>query len=281
MFKIILKEELGQNVKSFFIEAADTARNAKAGQFVILRINDKGERIPLTIADTDAQKGLVRIIFQETGKTTYELGTLKEGGYIKDFVGPLGQPTEIENYGNVVAVAGGVGTAEVLPVIKSLRNAGNKVTAVVGARNKDLIILEKELREICDELLFATDDGSYGTKGFVTDILKNIIDKESVNIVYAIGPVPMMMAVANLTKEKNIKTLVSLNPIMVDGTGMCGACRVTVDGKTKFACVEGPEFDAHKVNWTELISRLSLFRDLEKVSLDNYKNNSECKCGRE
>ncbi|MDR1195619.1 MAG: sulfide/dihydroorotate dehydrogenase-like FAD/NAD-binding protein [Endomicrobium sp.] len=281
MFKIVLKEELGQNVKSFFVEAADAAKNAKAGQFVILRIHDRGERIPLTIAGVDAQKGLVRIIFQETGKTTYELGALEEGDYIKDFVGPLGQPTEIENYGNVVAVAGGVGTAEVLPVIQSLKNAGNKVTAIVGARNKDLIILEKELKQACDELFIATDDGSYGAKGLVTDVLKNLANKENIDIIYAIGPVPMMRAVSNLTKEKNIKTLVSLNPIMVDGTGMCGACRVTVDGKTKFACVDGPEFDAHQVNWAELISRLALFRDLEKVSLDNFKRNPECKCHKE
>lgn len=281
MFKIVLKENLGQNVKSFFIEAADVAKNAKAGQFVMIRIDDKGERIPLTVAGVDAEKGLVRIIFQETGKTTFELGTLNEGDYIKDFVGPLGHPTEIKNYGTVVAVAGGVGTAEVLPVIKSLKSAGNRIIAVIGARNKDLIILEKELKEVCDELLFATDDGSYGTKGLVTDVLKNIIDKENVDIVYAIGPVPMMRAVAGLTKEKDIKTFVSLNPIMVDGTGMCGACRVTVDGKTRFACVEGPEFDAHKVNWTELISRLSLFRDLEKVSFDKFKHNPECKCHKE
>ncbi|MCL2145050.1 MAG: sulfide/dihydroorotate dehydrogenase-like FAD/NAD-binding protein [Endomicrobia bacterium] len=280
MFKIILKEILGQNVKSFWLEAPDIAKNAKAGQFVMLRINDKGERIPLTIAGTDHEKGLVRIIFQETGKTTFELGTLEAGGFIKDFVGPLGHPTEIEKYGTVAAVAGGVGTAEVLPVMESLRKAGNRVVGVVGARNKDLIILEKELEEVCDELLFATDDGSYGTKGLVTDVLKTVMNNENINIVYAIGPVPMMKAVANLTKEKNIKTLVSLNPIMVDGTGMCGACRVTVDGKTRFACVDGPEFDAHKVNWTELISRLALFRDLEKVSLDNF-HNPECKCRKE
>lgn len=281
MFRIVFKETLCVNVKSFLIEAADIAKNAKAGQFVMLRIDESGERFPLTLAGADAQKGLIRIIFQEVGKSTVKLGTLSEGDYIKDIVGPLGYPTEIENYGNVVAVAGGVGTAEVLPVIKSLKEAGNKVTAVIGARNKDLIILEKELKAACDELLFATDDGSYGTKGLVTDVLKNIVENETVNIVYAIGPVPMMRAVANLTKEKEIKTLVSLNPIMVDGTGMCGACRVTVGGKTRFACVEGPEFDAHQVNWAELISRLSLFRDLEKVSFENFKHNPECKCHKE
>lgn len=281
MFKIVLKEILGKNVKSFLIEAPDAAKNAKAGQFVMLRTNDKGERIPLTVAGTDSQKGLVRIIFQETGKTTFELGSLEEGDYIKDFVGPLGHPTKAQKYGTVAAVAGGVGTAEVLPVIKALKEAGNKVLAVIGARNRELIILEKELESACDGLFFATDDGSYGVKGLVTDVLKNIMDEESVDMVYAIGPVPMMRAVAGLTKEKNIKTLVSLNPIMVDGTGMCGACRVTVDGKTRFACVEGPEFDAHKVNWEELVSRLSLFRDYEKVSLDKFKHNPECKCRKE
>jgi 2-polyprenylphenol hydroxylase and related flavodoxin oxidoreductases len=281
MFKIISKKVLGQNVKSFEIEAPDVARNAKAGQFIMLRIDDKGERVPLTVAGTNIEKGLVRIIFQEAGKTTYELGTLNEGDSIKDFVGPLGHPTEIENYGTVAAVAGGVGTAEVLPVMQSLKKAGNKVIGIIGARNKDLIILEDELKPVCDELIFATDDGSYGVKGLVTDILKEVVNRETVNIIYAIGPVPMMRAVSNLTTEKNIRTLVSLNPIMVDGTGMCGACRVTVDGKTKFACVDGPEFDAHKVNWAELISRLSLFRDLEKVSFDNFKHNPECKCRKE
>ena len=281
MFKIVLKETLGQNVKSFWLEAPEVAKNAKAGQFVMLRIDEEGERIPLTVAGTDRGKGLVRVIFQEAGKTTVKLGTLNAGDSVKDFVGPLGHPTEIKKYGAVAAVAGGVGTAEVLPVIAALKKAGNRVIAVVGARNKDLIILEKELKEVCDELLFATDDGSCGTKGLVTDVLKNVMGRENVNIVYAIGPVPMMRAVANLTKEKNIKTLVSLNPIMVDGTGMCGACRVTVDGKTRFACVEGPEFDAHKVNWDELISRLSLFRDLEKVSLNNFEHNPECKCRKE
>ena len=278
MFRIISKQVLSQNIKSYEIQAKDIAKNAKAGQFVILRLHDKGERIPLTIAGTDIQKGTVRIIFQETGKTTTELGTLNVGDSVKDFVGPLGQPTEIKNYGTVVAVAGGVGTAEVLPVIKSLLKAGNKVITIVGARNKDLLILENELKENSTELLIATDDGSYGIKGFVTTVLADVISKEKVDIIYAIGPVPMMKAVSNMTKNHNIETLVSLNPIMVDGTGMCGACRVTVDNKTKFACVDGPEFDGHKVNWDELISRLSLFKKCENESFENYKHNPECKC---
>lgn len=278
MFKIISKKILSSNIKSFEINAPDIAKNSKAGQFVILRLHEKGERIPLTIAGTDAVNGTIRIIFQEAGKTTTELGTLNEGQCIRDVLGPLGHPTEIKNYGTIVAVAGGVGTAEVLPVIKSLLGAGNKVITIVGARNKDLLILEDELKENSSQLLIATDDGSYGVKGFVTNILADVISKEKINIVYAIGPVPMMKAVSNMTKEHNIETLVSLNPIMVDGTGMCGACRVTVNGKTKFACVDGPEFNAHKVNWDELVSRLSLFKKYEAESFENFKHNPECKC---
>ncbi|MDR2192593.1 MAG: sulfide/dihydroorotate dehydrogenase-like FAD/NAD-binding protein [Endomicrobium sp.] len=273
MFKIVSKKEIGNNIRSFEIEAPNIAANAKAGQFVMLRIDDKGERIPLTVAGTDKQKGTVTIIAQQMGKTTAHLGKLNSGDFIRDFAGPLGQPTEIENYGTVIAVAGGVGVAEIIPVIKALKEAGNRIITIVGARNKDLIILENDVRASSDELLIATDDGSAGKKGFVTDILKEVMERELVNVVYAIGPVPMMKAVSALTKEKNIKTLVSLNPIMVDGTGMCGACRVSVDGKIKFACVEGPEFDAHKVNWDELISRLGVFKELEKISFDNF-----CKC---
>ena len=273
MFKIVSKKQIGANIKSFEVEAPDIAKNAKAGQFVMFRIDDKGERVPVTVAVTDKQKGTVTIIAQEMGKSTAHLGKLNVGEYIKDFVGPLGHPTEVKNYGTVVAVAGGVGTAEVFPVIKALKEAGNKIITIVGARNKDLIILQDEIKASSDVLLIATDDGSAGKKGFVTDVLKDVMAEETVNMVYAIGPVPMMKAVSNLTKEKNIKTFVSLNPIMVDGTGMCGACRVSVDGKTRFACVEGPEFEAHKVNWDELISRLGVFKELEKTSFEHF-----CKC---
>ncbi|MDR2395249.1 MAG: sulfide/dihydroorotate dehydrogenase-like FAD/NAD-binding protein, partial [Endomicrobium sp.] len=217
-------------------------------------------------------------IFQEIGKSTSQLACLCEGDAIKDFVGPLGHPSVIKRYGIVVAVAGGVGAAELLPVIKELKKVGNKIITIVGARCKDLIILEEELKEESDDLLFATNDGTYGVKGFVTDVLKGVMSREEVNIVYAIGPVPMMKAVSELTKEKHIKTVVSLNPIMVDGSGMCGACRVTVDGKTKFACVDGPEFDAHCVHWDELSSRLNSFKDLEKISFDNFTRRRECKC---
>ncbi|MEA5000364.1 MAG: sulfide/dihydroorotate dehydrogenase-like FAD/NAD-binding protein [Endomicrobiaceae bacterium] len=281
MFKIISKKSLSSNIKRYEIEAGDIAKNAKAGQFVILRLHEKGERIPLTIAGKDTIKGTINIIFQEAGKTTTELGMLNEGDSIRDIVGPLGHPTEIEKFGTVVAVAGGVGTAEVLPVIKDLLKAGNKVITIVGSRNKDLLILEDELKENSSRLLIATDDGSYGIKGFVTTVLSDVVSKEKVDIVYAIGPVPMMKAVANMTKPLNIKTLVSLNPIMVDGTGMCGACRVSVGDKIKFACVDGPEFNAHQVNWDELISRLSLFKKFESASFENFKHNPECKCHKE
>jgi ferredoxin--NADP+ reductase len=278
MYKIISKKEIGPKVWTYEISALEIARNAKAGQFVIFRIDDKGERIPLTVVDADPQKGLVRIIFQETGKSTMQLASLCEGDCIKDFAGPLGCPAEIKKYGTVVVVAGGVGTAEGLPVIKELKKAGNKIIAVVGARYKDLIILEDELKRESDLLLFATNDGTLGIKGFVTDVLKNVISKEKIDIVYAIGPVPMMKAVAELTRPECIKTLVSLNPIMLDGTGMCGACRVSIGGKIKFVCVDGPEFDAHCVNWEELVSRLDLFKSLEKISVDKFRYNQECKC---
>jgi NAD(P)H-flavin reductase len=278
VYKILEKEKIGDNVYSMEIYAPDIAKNAKAGQFIIFRIDDKGERVPLTVAGADVNKGSVRIIFQVAGKSTLQLSLLSKGDFIKDFVGPLGHPTDIKKYGVVVAVAGGVGAAEVLPVVKELKKVGNKIVTIIGARCKDLIILKEELKEVSDELLFATNDGTCGLKGFVTDILKNVIVKEKVDVVYAIGPVPMMKAVSDLTKEKNIKTIVSLNPIMLDGTGMCGACRVSVGNKTKFACVDGPEFDGHSIAWEELSLRLGLYENLEKVSLDNFFYNLECKC---
>lgn len=283
MFKIIKKEVLSSVIKSFEIEAKYIAKKIKPGQFIVLRIHEKGERFPLTVAKTDLEKGTIQIIFQEVGKSTIELGTLKEGDYIKDIVGPLGQPTEIKNFGTVVAMAGGVGTAELLPVINALLKAGNKVITIVGARNKSLLLLQEELKENSSELLVATDDGSYGIKGFVTTVLADVIKKEKVSVVYAIGPVPMMKAVSNMTKEHNLKTLVSLNPIMVDGTGMCGACRVSVNKQIKFACVDGPEFDGHQVDWDELINRLKAFKENEQLALEKYKDiiNMECKCHKE
>ena len=283
MFKIVKKEVLSAMIKSFEIEAKDIAKNIKPGQFIVIRIDEKGERFPLTVAGMNLEKGTIKIIFQEVGKSTIYLGTLKEGDYIRDIVGPLGQPTEIKTFGTVVAIAGGVGTAELLPVISALLKAGNKVITIVGARNKSLLLMQKELKANSSELLIATDDGSYGIKGFVTTVLADVVKKEKVNVVYAIGPVPMMKAVSNMTNEYNLKTLVSLNPIMVDGTGMCGACRVSVNKQIKFACVDGPEFDGHQVDWDERTNRLRAFKENEKLALEKYKDilNMECKCHKE
>ncbi|MDR1784628.1 MAG: sulfide/dihydroorotate dehydrogenase-like FAD/NAD-binding protein [Endomicrobium sp.] len=276
MYRIMNLEVIRPKIKSYEVYAPNVAKNAKAGQFVILRINDTGERIPLTIAGTNLEKGSVKIIFQELGKTTMQLASLSVGDYIKDFVGPLGHPTEIKNYDTVVSVAGGIGAAGLLPVIKELKSVGNKITTVIGARSKDLIILEEELRQQSDSIFFTTNDGTYGTKGYVTDILKGIIDEEKIGITYAIGPVYMMKAVSEITRKKNIKTIFSLNPIMLDGIGMCGACRISIDGETKFACVDGPEFDANSVDWEELISRLGLFKNLENLAINKFKHDQEC-----
>ncbi|MDR1511604.1 MAG: sulfide/dihydroorotate dehydrogenase-like FAD/NAD-binding protein [Endomicrobium sp.] len=278
MYKIISTDEIGPKIKSYEIYAPDIAKNAKAGQFVMLRINDRGERIPLTIAGTNLEKGLVKIIFQELGKTTMQLASLSIGEYIKDFAGPLGHPTEIKKYGTVAAIAGGVGTAEILPIIKELKNLDNKIITIIGARCKDLIILKDELKQCSSSVFFATNDGTYGIKGYVTDVLKKVINKEKVDIIYAVGPVYMMKAISEITRKKNIKTIVSLNPIMLDGAGMCGACRITVNNKTKFACVDGPEFDASLVDWEELVSRLDLFKNFEKIAIDKFKHNRECNC---
>jgi ferredoxin/flavodoxin---NADP+ reductase len=272
MNRIVKKSVIGPNVKQIIVEAPDIAKNAKAGQFIVLRVNAKGERIPLTIAGRDEKNGLITIIFQEVGKTTHSLGALNEGDSISDILGPLGHATEITKSGTVVCIGGGVGVAEILPVASAFSAAGNRVIGIIGARNKDLLILENEMKGACEKLYVTTDDGSYGEKGFVSDVLRRLIaDGTHIDEVYAIGPVPMMRVVANVTKEHAIKTVVSLNPIMVDGTGMCGACRVSVGGKTYFACVDGPEFDAHQVNWEELTARLSLFKSEEKKALEKYQ----------
>ncbi len=277
MFTILEKEELAPIIKKMIISAPLIAKKAKAGQFVILRVYEKGERIPLTISDKDPEKGTITIIFQEAGKTTKLLGNLKKGEAILDVAGPLGKPTHIENFGNVVAVGGGVGTAVVYPIVKALKNAGNKITMILGARSADLLILEEELKKISDEFFLTTDDGTKGEKGFVSDVLKRLIEQgNKFDLAVAIGPLPMMKVVCGVTSPYNIKTIVSLNPIMVDGTGMCGACRVTIDGKTKFTCVDGPEFDGHKVDWDELRARQCIFIEEEKKCVDLY--NKECSC---
>lgn len=274
-YKILKKRVLGPGSKLMEIEAPFVAKAAKPGQFIILRVFEKGERIPLTIARTDRERGVVTIIFQEVGKTTIHLGLLNEGDELADFVGPLGKPTDIENYGTVVAIGGGFGTAVLLPLVTALKKAGNKVITIIGARTKELVLLEDEMKKIVDEVLITTDDGSYGMKGLVTDGLKFLMDREKVDAVYAVGPVPMMKAVADMTRGPGIKTIVSLNPIMVDGTGMCGACRVEVGGKTKFACVDGPEFDAHEVNFDLLMKRLKMYRKEEQYSLELFKKKLE------
>ena len=256
MYEILKKEILSDNVKLMEIKAPLVAKKAQAGQFIILRIDEEGERIPLTIADYDRKNGTITVIFMEVGKTTKQLGTMKVGDKLLNFAGPLGVASEIEKYGTCVMIGGGVGIAPLYPIVRELKKAGNHVISILGARNKSLLMLEKEIEEFSDELHICTDDGSKGKKGFVSNVLQEIIDSgKKIDIVWAIGPVIMMKVVADLTKKYNIKTMVSLNPIMVDGTGMCGGCRVTVGGEIKFACVDGPEFDGHKVDFDNLMLR--------------------------
>ncbi len=265
MYEILKKQVLSKDVKLMKIKAPMVAKKAKPGQFIILRIDETGERIPLTIADYDRKKGTITIIFMEVGKTTIELGKLKEGDKLLNFAGPLGVPSEIEKFGTVICIGGGVGIAPLYPIIRALKDAGNKVISILGARNKDLLMLEDEIEEFSDELLIATDDGSKGHKGFVSDVLQSLIDKDTeIDVVWAIGPVIMMKVVADLTRKYDLKTVVSLNPIMVDGTGMCGGCRVTVGDETKFACVDGPEFDGHLVDFDNLMLRNRRFVKEEK-----------------
>ncbi len=265
MFKIIQKEILAKGIKKLIVEAAIISHKAKPGQFVMVMPDEKGERIPLTIADFSPQAKTITLIFQEVGFTSKKLGNLKLGQEIFAILGPLGKAAEIYNFGSVVCIGGGVGTAEIYPISRAFKQAGNEVTGIIGARSKELIILVKEMKEISGQLYVTTDDGSYGQKGFVTDMLKKLLTaNKHIGLVYAIGPVVMMHAVSELTKPYNIKTIVSLNPIMVDATGMCGSCRVVVGGKTYFACVDGPDFDAHLVDFKELESRLKLFKEQEE-----------------
>ena len=265
MYKIEDKEVLAPTIKKIKVKAPLIAKKTKPGNFIILRVNEKGERIPLTIADYDRETGLVSIIFQEVGYTTKLLGSLEVGDTIQDLVGPLGQPLEIEDYDKVVCLGGGSGTALLYPKVKALHDEGSEVFTITGARTKNLIILEDELNQVSDELYICTDDGSYGHHGFVTDVLEDLVDEEDIDLVVAIGPVPMMKAVADITRNQEIKTIVSLNSLMVDGTGMCGGCRVTVGGETKFTCVDGPAFDGHQVDFEELMNRLSYYQKEEEM----------------
>ena len=276
MFKILDAKFLGPDVKRFEIEAPRIAAKWQAGQFAILRIHEQGERIPLTIAGADPQKGTVSLIVQGIGKTTRHLNTLEGGNHILDIVGPLGEASHVANFGTIITIGGGVGTAIAYPTTVALKKSGNYVIAIIGARSKDLLILEQEMQQHSDELHVCTDDGSYGFHGFVTQKLQQIIDQgKKIGLVHAIGPIPMMKAVANVTRPPQIKTIVSLNPIMVDGTGMCGGCRVSVKGKTLFACVDGPEFDAHDVDFNELAKRNAAYLDQEKLSLERFEH--ECR----
>ena len=271
MFKIVKREEMAEGTVILNeIEAPLIAKKAKPGQFVILKANENGERIPLTMADTDPDKGTITIIYMVVGKSTALFKTLKVGEGFQDVIGPLGKPTHLEKVGKVVCVGGGTGVAVLHPITRALKEVGNDVTCIIGARTKDLLILEEQMKTASNDLRVCTDDGTYGHHGFVTDILKEALEGGDVKLVVGIGPVPMMRAVANLTRPYNVKTLVSLNPIMIDGTGMCGGCRVTVGGETKFACVDGPEFDGHEVNFDELMLRLQAYCEDEKKCYNDF-----------
>ena len=273
MYKIISAEFLAPGIKKFVIEAPKISKKRKAGQFVIIRINDYGERIPLTIADANINEGTITIIVQGIGKTTKELNSLDAGDFIHDVVGPLGKPSHIENFGTAVSIGGGVGTAIAFPTAVALKQAGNHTISIIGGRSKEFVILEDEMRKVCDEVYPTTDDGSYGFHGFVTQKLQELIDSgKKIDLVLAIGPIPMMRAVAEVTRPHGIQTVVSLNPVMVDGTGMCGGCRATVDNKTVFVCVDGPEFDAHKVDFATLERRNRTYNVFEREALDHFCN---------
>ncbi|MFQ5442113.1 MAG: sulfide/dihydroorotate dehydrogenase-like FAD/NAD-binding protein [Thermodesulfobacteriota bacterium] len=279
MYKITEKIELAHTVYVMKIKAPEIARKRRAGQFVILRMNEHGERIPLTIMDSDNDEGTITILVQEVGKSTAILCSMNRGDSILDVVGPLGHPTHIENFGTVVCIGGGIGTAPVLPIAKALKAAGNKVISIIGARTKGLLILEEEMRATSDELHITTDDGSYGHHGFVTEVLGEFI-KEGLEIgmVLGVGPVPMMRAVSEVTRPNGIFTVVSLNPIMVDGTGMCGACRVTIGGVNRFVCVDGPEFNGHEVDFNELIMRNRAYFKEEKMAMEEFTYHEGPRC---
>lgn len=272
MNKIVDKEYFSDQVVKLVIEAPYIAKSRKAGHFVILRLNEKGERIPLTIAEADVDKGTITIIVQKVGVSSIKLYNLEVNDGIHDVVGPLGHPTHIEKVGTVLTAGGGVGVAPLLPIVEAMKAAGNKVISVLAARQKELIILEEQVRQHSDEVVIMTDDGSYGKKGLVTHGMEEVIKREKVDQVVTVGPAIMMKFVAILTKKYNIPTLASLNTIMVDGTGMCGACRVSVGGRTKFVCVDGPEFDAHEVDFDEMLLRLNAYRNEEVVAYDSFLN---------
>ncbi len=272
MNKIVEMTKLTPSINLLRLEVPEITRKAEAGQFVVLRINEEGERIPMSITDLDLKTGILTIIFQEVGKSTAHLATFRKGQVLADVVGPLGIPTHIENFGTALCIGGGIGIAPVHFIAKALKQKGNKVISIIGARSKNLLILEEEMKKLSDELQVSTDDGSYGHHGFVTDLLTNLLaDQPSgIDFIMAVGPVIMMRAVCKVTQPHQIKTMVSLNPIMVDATGMCGACRVTVGGKTLFACVDGPDFDGHKVDFDELLKRQGMYLKQEKIAMERF-----------
>ena len=278
LYTVVRKERLGEVVTLLEIEAPALAAKAQAGQFVIVRRDEASERIPLTLSDWNRDAGTITIIFQHAGSSTRELALVEAGEAIRDVVGPLGKATEVENFGTVICVGGGIGVAELRPIARAMKEAGNTVISIIGARDKSLIILEDSMRAASDELHITTDNGSYGRQGFVSDVLKDIFaEGRKIDMAYVIGPVPMMKVVANITKEQGLKTMVSLDAIMIDGTGMCGACRVTVGGKTKFTCVDGPDFDAHQVDWDELVMRKKMYLSQEKENMAQFQE--KCQCG--
>ena len=270
----MLRQDLVPDIHLFKITAPNVARKAQAGQFVVIRVDERGERIPLTIADWDEEEGSITIVFMEVGTTTHRLALLKAGDSIADFIGPLGLPTHIEKFGTVVCVAGGFAVATIMPVARAMRMAGNRVISIMGARNRSLIFWEDELRSVSDRLIVTTDDGSYARKGLVLTPLRELLEGEKIDRVIAIGPSIMMKFCAETTQHFGVKTIVSLNPIMVDGTGMCGCCRVSVGGVTKFACVDGPDFDGHQVDWDLLLARQRVYLDEEKRSFEQWQ--SQC-----
>ncbi len=268
-YKILSKKEICPHQYEITIDAPYVVRNAKAGQFIIFRADENGERVPLTIADVNKEKGKLTLVFMAVGYSTKELAALEVGDEIADIVGPLGKPTTIKKYGTVVCLAGGYGAAPCYLIAKAFKDAGNKVYMIMGARNKDLIFWADKMKDACTELFITTDDGSMGEKGFVTQVMERLMAQEKIDYAIAVGPMPMMRAVANLTRDKGIFTEASMNPIMVDGTGMCGACRVTVGGEVKFACVDGPDFDAHKIDFDEVINRTKIYKNQEKKRDEN------------
>ena len=269
--KKIINDVGGVKITQLDIFSPDIAAKAQAGQFVMIMASEKGERIPLTLVNTDKIKGILSLMFQEAGFTTQSLGRLNPGDSLYSLVGPLGHPTEIKKYGKIILVGGGVGIAEILPVARAFKQAGNQVTTILGSRNKDLLILETELKDVSDQIYIMTDDGSYGRKGFTTDMLRELLSKDKYDLVYSVGPIPMMKRVALVSSEYKIKTLVSLNALMVDATGMCGCCRVTVAGEVKFSCVDGPDFDGHGVDWEELEKRNKVYSVQEKHICNLFK----------